>query len=53
MTTSIRRLHIGGVERREGSELLNMVSSGAVGHIGDTRELSLSLNMIAKKRFHS
>ncbi|CAH2032605.1 methyltransferase domain-containing protein [Trichlorobacter ammonificans] len=40
MTNKMRRLHIGGVERKEGWELLNIFPSEAVDHVGDARDLS-------------
>ena len=37
---SVRRLHIGGKERKDGWEILNIVATEIVDHVGDARELS-------------
>lgn len=37
---NIRRLHIGGLERKEGWEVLNIFPSDVVDHVGNARDLS-------------
>ena len=36
----MRRLHIGGIEKKEGWEILNIVPAPEVDHLGDARDLS-------------
>ena len=39
-SASLRRLHIGGIERRDGWEVLNAVAGPAVDHVGRADDLS-------------